>query len=291
LKKSPVQLSGTIESIIQQDPGNRGLDNWAIKDQLLPAASSLSTASDCLLFTSFFIPTAGAIETDGPPGTVVLAQTLISLGKKVTILTDSHAEEVLRAGLNAAGCRADLLPFPPSDAIGHLDIAASRVTHCIAIERPGPASDGFHHNFKGDIISRYIAPLDQVFMRCQANGSTTIGIGDGGNELGMGNVAQALDAFLSPHRPYACVVPSDFCICAGVSNWGAYGLAALLSILTGTNFLLDPGALPCVLDEIVKAGAVDGITGQPVATVDNLPRTWEDEIYEALYRMVDEQLI
>ena len=33
----------------------------------------------------------------------------------------------------------------------------------------------------------------------------------------------------------------------------------------------------------VEAGAVDGVSGKPEATVDGLPATWESGIYEDLY--------
>jgi hypothetical protein len=107
--RSLAPLADSIESQIQQDPGNRGLARWVIKDQLLPAAFSLSSGSHCLIFTGFFIPSAGVIETDGPLGTIVLASALIRLGKQVTILIDRHAEKVIRAGLDAVRCTAELL--------------------------------------------------------------------------------------------------------------------------------------------------------------------------------------
>lgn len=276
-----------IHNIIQQDPGHRGLATWAIGGQLLPAAMSLSSAGHCLICTGFFVPTAGAIETDGPPGTIVLAQALLTLGRPVTILMDRHAEEIVRAGLDAVGCTAELLTFSQDDRIDYADVVTLNTTHFIAVERPGPAADGFHHNLKGEIISQYLAPLDRLFAASVGGASVTIGIGDGGNELGMGNVAPAVDSLCSPGRPYACVIPSDFCICAGVSNWGAYGVAALLSVLCRKNLLVTPDTLTHILSEIVRAGAVDGITARQEATVDNLPKWWEDQIYLALYSIAE----
>lgn len=283
------EFTRAVESLVRQDPGNRGLARWAIENQLWPAASSVASGNHCLILTGFFIPASRAIETDGPLGCIVLAHSLLSLGRRVTVLSDKHAQTIMRAGLDAVGCSADLFTFSKDDPIRYADIVTADTTHCIALERPGLAVDGYYHNTAGEIISEYVAPFDRMFLDCHKAGVVTIGIGDGGNELGMGNVAQAVGSFLSPDRPYACVIPSDFCICAGVSNWGGYALATLLSIVEGTNLLLPPGDFPVILDEIVRAGAVDGVTGKRTSTVDNLPRRWEDEIYRALYRIAETQ--
>lgn len=281
-------MAESIESLIQQDPGGRGLARWAMGNQLLPAALSLSSGNHCLICTGFFIPGATAIETDGPLGTVVLAHALAQLGRQVTILTDRHAEAVMRAALASVGSTARLLTFSGTDSIDYGEVITTDTTHVVAIERPGVAADGHHHTMRGDIISDHVAPLDDLFLQGASRGLATIGVGDGGNELGMGNVAQAVGSFASPGRPYACVIPSDFCICAGVSNWGAYALAALLSVLSRTNLLLKPDAFSNILDEIVRSGAVDGVTGRQSLSVDNLPRTWEDKIYGAMYRIAED---
>lgn len=283
-------LAGSIQSLVQQDPGNRGLAVWATKDRLLPAALSLSLGNHCLICTGFFIPGANAIETDGPLGAVVLSQVLANLGREVTILTDRHAEMVMGAALDSVGTAARLLTFSHDDPMDYAEIITTDTTHLIAIERPGLAADGYHHNIRGDIISEHVAPFDSLFIEASRKGLATIGIGDGGNELGMGNVAQAADCFASPGQPYACVIASDFCICAGVSNWGAYALSGLLSVIHGANHLLNPVALSGTLDNIVKAGAVDGVTGARTPTVDSLPRTWEDEVYGVVYRLVKEHI-
>lgn len=136
----------------------------------------------------------------------------------------------------------------------------------------------------------HAAPLDKIFVECHEAHSVTTGIGDGGKDLGTGNVAEGVSSSISPGRPYACVIPSDYCICAGANNCGAYGLTILLSVLNGAALLVQPKVFPGILDEIVKAGAVDGITGKHSPTVDSLARAREDEVYRALYHIVEESL-
>jgi D-glutamate cyclase len=275
-------LGKSLELFIQQDPGGRGLTKWAGTGGLFPAAVSLAGGRHVLILTGFYILSAGVIETDGPPGTVILANALCKAGKRVTILTDRHAEGIMRAGLRSIDCPAELVTYSKDDRIEYEAVIGSDTTHCIALERPGIAADGFHHNFRGLIISDHVAPLDDVFIKCASSGIITVGIGDGGNELGMGNVSHAVDAHIAPHRPYSCKILSDLCICSGVSNWTGYALAALLSRLFSKNLMPDASSFSSLLEEVVAAGAVDGVTGKRDLTVDALPRVWEDGVYERM---------
>ena len=67
---------------------------------------------------------------------------------------------------------------------------------------------------------------------------TTIGIGDGGNEIGMGKLPAGLIAQHVPNgAQIACVTSCDHLVVAGVSNWGAYGLAAGVRLLRQAPFV------------------------------------------------------
>src|SRR5262249_41512170 len=109
----------------------------------------------------------------------------------------------------------------------------------------------------------------------------TIGIGDGGNEIGMGKIAwDTIHRNIPNGGLIACRVPTDFLIVAGVSNWGAYALAAGVALLRGVKLpaeLFDPERERAILQAMVDAGPlVDGVTGKQTATVDGL--SWEDYI-------------
>jgi hypothetical protein len=65
-------------------------------------------------------------------------------------------------------------------------------------------------------------------------GSGSLGIGDGGNEIGMGKIRWEIIRRNIPRGGLvACRVPVDHLIVCGVSNWGAYGLAAGVLLLRG----------------------------------------------------------
>lgn len=128
-----------------------------------------------------------------------------------------------------------------------------------------------------------------VFFERQADTRpyVTIGIGDGGNEIGMGKIPwDTIRRNIPNGELIACRVPTDHLIVAGVSNWGAYALAAGVALLRGVELpdeLFDPDRERAILQTMVDAGPlVDGVTGQRTATVDGL--TWEQYI-EPLVRI------
>jgi hypothetical protein len=98
----------------------------------------------------------------------------------------------------------------------------------------------------------------------------TIGVGDGGNEIGMGNVRARLGRLGPLMARIAAVVGTDHLVVAGVSNWGAYGITAELGRLAGRALLHTSETERRLIEACVKAGAVDGITRRPEATVDSL---------------------
>lgn len=272
-----------IEALMQQDPGRRGLDKWAIRYHLLPASRSLLKAGHVVLTTGFFIKSAGVIETDGPPGALILASALEKLGKAVTIVADGHAREILQHGLSSMAGRAELALFQAGEPIPGQRVLRRDTTHFVSIERPGRASDGNYYNFRGEDISPWVATVDDLLIDCERRHIVTIAIGDGGNELGMGQVSHEIDTHVAPGRAFSCTLCTDYCLCTGVSNWGAYGQAALLSRIAGRNLLPDPQRLVDLLRVITAAGAVDGVTGRNEPTVDGLDSDWEHGLYSRMY--------
>ena len=133
----------------------------------------------------------------------------------------------------------------------------------ISIERCGRSHDGLYRNMRNLSITEYTAQIDRLFDLH----NTTIGIGDGGNEIGMGNVYKAVEKSAQLVEDPAITKVSELVI-SSVSNWGGYGLLAQLSQATGINLL------PNIIDEkemiegMVNLGAVDGVTGKSVYQVD-----------------------
>lgn len=60
----------------------------------------------------------------------------------------------------------------------------------------------------------------------------TIGIGDGGNELGMGKVYDKVVEGVTYGKSIASSVSCDYLITCGVSNWGGFAVGVGLYVLS-----------------------------------------------------------
>jgi hypothetical protein len=114
----------------------------------------------------------------------------------------------------------------------------------------------------------------------------TIGVGDGGNEIGMGNVRARLVRESPLMARIASVVRVDHLVVAGTSNWGAYGIVAGLSRLSGHLLLHTPAVERRLIEACVAAGAVDGLRRWSKPTVDGLDLDVHAGVVELLRRLI-----
>lgn len=265
----------SIENLIASDPGGRNVFGLMMSDQLRLAAQSLRLARRVAIVSGFFIPEADSGETDGPPGAKAVGEALKQLGIEVDYLTDRRNAPLFAAiGLKPIIDTKDFL-------------STAQPTHLLSIERAGRGSDGRYRNMHGVDITDVTDPLDSLFLEATEQGLTTIGIGDGGNEIGMGKVFEEALTNIPNGAAIASTVATDFCIASGVSNWGAYGLVGALSVLCGRDLL--PTAAQCTADIellVSKGGAVDGVTHERTATVDGLEMSHSVRILENIRRQI-----
>ncbi len=209
----------------------------------------------------------------GRPGTASLGRALRQLDKRVSYVTDEPAVPLLAAALRALGEPAPIVTFP---AAGDAAAAARRIlaeqapSHLVSIERPGRTAGGDYLSARGQTVRPWNAPIDALFLGASRR-VTTVGVGDGGNEIGMGNVRRRIARAGALARTIASVVKVDHLVVAGTSNWGAYGIVAALSALAGRPLLHSADEERKMIQACVDAGAVDGLTRRPEPTVDGLP--------------------
>lgn len=269
--------------------------------------------------------TAPAAETDGPPGALLLALALSAIGVEVSLISDCFGRPLLEAGCDHLRLsRAMIREFPLNppanfdlDPFLH-DAGGKRLSHLIAIERVGPSHTPLSvaaqkrtgetptaeferavrpedhdvcHNMRGLPIDAYTAPIHRLFdtIAQRRLPITTIGVGDGGNEIGMGSIPwETLREAIAvgPAERVACRVATTQTIVAGVSDWGAQALALAVPLLCGqARSAADctPAALGELIETLVnKAGAVDGATGRHEATVDGLPLETYLQVYAGI---------
>ena len=284
-----------LEGFARRDPGGRGLSGKAPAGRLGPAAFELLAGRRVTIVTGFCVRSAMTGETDGPPGSLALASALRILGKKVILVTDRHSLPLLRAGAKFLGTPFRFLELPDSqgEADAALDaLAASfKPTHVVALERPGSAPDGHRYSMRGEILDDIAPAADRLFSSDASRGWVTVAVGDGGNELGMGGLRNALKDRVPLGPAIFCASPADHTLACGISNWGGYALAAALSLLSGALLLRHPERERDLLTALVEAGAVDGCTREPGLSVDGLP--WEEysrtlhEIYDLTSKVLE----
>lgn len=266
------------------------------------------------IVTGFFIPHAEipAAETDGPPGALFLADALLRAGIETQIITDRHCHAAVRAAAKSSGYAEErVVLYPHDDPAWREEFFrrgwGAQLTHLVALERVGPShtleslasqprsgavpieafnaavppeSRNHCHNMRGRVIDEHTADTHRLFEELPqyCPDAKTIGIGDGGNEIGMGRIpweelVRRLRGEQSARIP--CRIATDWNIIAGVSNWGGYALAAATLLLRGQAPLLkdwDREQERRILEDMVSHGpAVDGVTGKREATVDSLP--------------------
>ncbi|NXD21305.1 GLUCM protein, partial [Spelaeornis formosus] len=237
-----------LETLIGADPGEQGIAPLRRQGELLAASLAMSHARAVLITTGF--PTHFSHqppeENDGPPGALAIAAMLQALEKQVAIVTDQRAmdlnkkiiEEAVQLGILKEPI--PLLSYQRESTDSALKFLCengnpgrpSRFDHLVAIERAGMAADGNYYNARKVNIKHLVDPIDELFLAAQTiPGITTTGVGDGGNELGMGKVKDAVKKHIKNGDVIACDVEADFTVVAGVSNWGGYAIACALHVL------------------------------------------------------------
>lgn len=278
--------SDPVDHLLALDPGGRGIVAFFTPGAALAAGTALVNASRVLITTGFAVGD-GAGETDGPPGAAVLGRALRLLGARVRFVTDAVTVPLLEAALKALEEPLDIAVYPAGPGAAAEVLGQERPSHLVAIERPGRAANGDYLSARAESVAAWNRPLDELFLRGAGVGASsrvrrqggggraqtrpiTIGVGDGGNEIGMGNVRPRLVRARSPLARIASVVCTDHLVVAGTSNWGAYGIVAQLGRLTGRRLLHSPAVERRMVEACVQAGAVDGITRRREPTVDGL---------------------
>lgn len=261
-----------------------------------------------VLIATGFPEGGGVPETDGPVGAALLARALfLGLGVISVIVIDEDWEEMMTATCRGAGLAPR--PLPASGKADFIEFlrptyiqtvakgsASSRRT-CdelldltrpsllLSIERPGCNANGLYHGLGGRPLDGMVADLDYLFLQAKARGTLTLGIGDGGNELGMGVIAEDLPKF-SP-KAVDCGIPgrggvgattaADWLVVSNVSNWGATGIVAALSALLQNPVVFhEPELETRATEACVANGGVDGMFMGPEPANDGIViREWE----------------
>ncbi|AJE47550.1 glutamate cyclase domain-containing protein [Celeribacter indicus] len=260
---------------------------------------------DTVVFcTGFFDPPSMIDEMDGPLGAVALARMLcVTLDITPVFLTEVANMERM-AGLAASlglevldyelarttPFKAAVMPLPidhdraKAEAERLCDLAPAAM---IAIEKPAPCPRGRYHTGKGLDVTDTVGKVDHVFAEARRRGILTIGIGDGGNEVGMGSILEDILRVVPTGDVIGTPVETDLLVVAAIANWGAYAIGATIAAA-----LHMPEAIHSLEEErrltgtAAALGFIDPATGLANGWTDGTPPVCAEAVLELLRQMV-----
>jgi len=244
-------LSEQIESIILQH-GTRGMDRLrnSLTGGYCQRAAELLLAHKGVVLMGTGFPVSDSFESDGPIGAIAMYRVLLHLGQQPIVVCAPPIADVL-----ARSFLTYPLPIDSWEAsrkiVGRI-VAELNPSLVMSIERAGRTADGRYYNMHGGDITDKTAKFDLFFHECDC---PTIAFGDGGNEIGMGNLRHAMDGMQIIPSETTC----DELVISTVSNWGVYGVVAMLGYLIKQDLfaLFDPRE---IADYLFANGCVDGVT-------------------------------
>lgn len=277
-KKLPIEYAIELTKLVASDRGGRGVSRLCRPELWQRAAENFADKRRVAVASGFYVPEAEAAETDGPGGAVLLARAFLSRGADSVLWTDEYCLPVMKQCAAVAGFPEERVVVP------HMarEVELYEPDGVIFTERLGRAADGYYYNIRKKNISNWTWPLDNLAITCLNKNIPTIGIGDGGNEVGMGSFMVELPELLPDYKKCLSVVRATTVLPADVSNWGAYALVAALSNLWGEWMGHRPGEERAMLEALKDAGAVDGISLKAELSVDGFQIAEHEAIARSL---------
>ncbi|EPR59117.1 hypothetical protein TGRUB_254760 [Toxoplasma gondii RUB] len=237
-------------------------------------------------------------DTDGPGGAFAITRTLQRLGRQVVLVTDelNHEqvfEALKKANLSMDEC-ADLtaatLKDIPIETAAYVKFACQRnwteaedvrlqnvydaADFILNLGRPGPGEEGETRAHDRANMTAFDSAFKFFFTRPERfalrpdHVATTAVIGELGNELGMGGLISCVKENVEYGEDIGCSVQADFTLVATTANWGAWGLSAMLTLLSiasgekisADSLLPDVVSQKLILKTLVEEGARCGLT-------------------------------
>lgn len=321
-----------LDRLVNLDVGNRGVERLYDASRARTGAALSGAAADALLAMpkgGTAIVTTGSVsrawlspklgENDGPSGAAAIVRALWLARQATSVLV---IEETLippmAAVLRAAGmavvdyetarqASADgsmacvaIEPYPVDDVAG--ERAAQEMLDrfqpdmMVSTERVGRNKNGIYYNMRGRDYGMGRARIDMLFDAGMNRGVPVIAVGDGGNEIGMGAVADAVETSVPFGAPGDCpcgggigaVTGANILMTAAVSNWGCTAICAAMALRTADVRLLHSPAMEARLLEVMTAqgliNSADGIIDPHVDGIRDTTHIALTELAEAIVR-------
>ncbi|AXL51258.1 hypothetical protein DSC91_003834 [Paraburkholderia caffeinilytica] len=308
-------IDDRLDALVSLDLGGRGVEHLYRAARERQGRSLVGAAADALasipekanvfvttgsVSRAWISPTIG--ENDGPAGLAVIVRAL-SLAKKALciVFVEATLIETTSAILTSAGltvlpyeqatiARDDgslavvcVEPFPLDEAgakaVSSMLIDRYRPALFFSTERVGRNVDGIYCSMRGIDYGMGRARIDFLFDEAIAQNVPTVAVGDGGNEIGMGVVAEAVRKHVKfgDLRPdgsagIGAVTGADVLVTAACSNWGCHAIAGAFAARLGKPVLAhSPELEAALLRRGVDVGLINSVANVIDGNVDGIP--------------------
>lgn len=209
-------------------------------------------------------------EVDGPIGAAALANGFRELGRQADVVVPPamvHVAEAVRRAM-----RADF------GVVSEMEVSADDYDAAVAVEKLGRNRRGVWHSIFGAPIEDQKPFGDELIEAMGRAGKVTIGIGDGGNEIGFGAIFDQAREVVPRGADCGCpcgdgIVTSTatgIAYPASVSNFGAYAITTALGVLEERPLLLaSADRIGAAVEAAVTNGCLDGGTFEPGMLADD----------------------
>ncbi len=230
-------------------------------------------------FTGFYCK--NGYETDGPVGTLILAEFFLQNKISVQICCEKELLNIVKSTASDLSL-SKLISFKPFE-----DIKDIKDSMLFTIERPGKNVKGICHTMDGQKISHSILPIESEIQKNPPN--AWIAIGDGGNELGTGYYKNSIEKVIPNGKLCNCgceggitaYTEADRCILSTTSNFGAISLSLELARQKNISWNVPANKITQIIRSLNKYGINDGVTGEE-GTVDGISIELRKKMYDLL---------
>jgi D-glutamate cyclase len=257
-----------------------------------------SNSVSVMIVTGFIVPPWFEAETDGPVGAASLARSLnLAWDLTPVVVIEPSCVSKMDSLLKFAGLRMSKefskSKIPRTAVVDGFTTDSSQITNearklisktspaaIIFIEKASPNSKGVFHSGVGVDVSPLCSKADALVDAAREVGIPTIGIGDAGNEIGMGCIEDQVRKVLPTGNDCGCPcqggvassVSTDSLIVTGTSNWAASALEALISFHFKAPELLHDGKMEeYLIQKSAELGFINPASGLAEAQVDAIP--------------------
>ena len=307
-----------LDRLVNLDIGNRGIEPLYAASRTLAGRALCGAAADALLALpegGTALVTTGSVsrawlspelgENDGPSGAAAIIRALWLARKATCVLVlEETLMDPMAAVLRASGMAVVnhdtarkasddgsmacvvLEHYPVTDAEG-LHAANEMLDRLqpdlvFSTERVGRNENGIYYNMRGRDYGMGRARIDLLVDEAISRGCPVVAVGDGGNEIGMGLVAEAVKTSVPCGATGDCpcgggigaVTGADILMTAAVSNWGCTAICAAMALRTGNSSLIHtPAAEARLLEVMTTSGLINSADGVIDPHVDGIRDT------------------